>query len=375
MPRISSRNVFLLLLMMIVIAVVVVISVSPLLIDWYTYRANTRQWKYASRSHDVPVNAQFEELWNITAYIGCKTCLMSKENNVYLSGSLQNNSPEYLINLDLLTGNVKWQHMLQNNQTLEGFDSENIYISQSSTRSIGSPTQLLGAAEIIAYDIHSRNEVWRRKFAGSWDAPINRIIEAGLVVDSGPGFYLVDDETGEIINGPQEEAILSDDEEVQYLLGYDARPILQGVDVETEEILWTYDELAVFAQFIFEDELILFGNNVSGEFGGATAIDGRTGKVLWQHARVISNVAVSNGVAYFIKLDEGIWGQGRSLGATLLAVDICTGETIGALRFEPNKIRSEGIHYEYIVSATDDIVLVYLGDGRQLIALRSFVNK
>ena len=370
MPKISSRNGCLLLLIMIVLTVVIVIGASILLTEWSTRRGTPRQWKYASRSHEVPVNSQFEELWNIKAYIGCKTCLMSKENNVYLSGSLENNSPEFLINLNLLTGNAKWQHMLQNNQTLEGFDSENIYISQSSTRSIGSPTQLLGAAEIIAYDIHSRNEVWRRKFAGSWDAPINRIIETGLVVDSGPGFYLVDDETGEIINGPQEEAILSDDEEVQYLLGYDARPILQGVDVETEEILWTYDELAVFAQFIFEDELILFGNNVSGEFGGATAIDGRTGKVLWQHARVISNVAVSNGVAYFIKLDEGIWGQGRSLGATLLAVDIQTGETIGALSFEPNKIRSEGIHYEYIVSATDDIILVYLGDGRQLIALR-----
>jgi hypothetical protein len=47
-----------------------------------------------------------------------------------------------------------------------------------------------------------------------------------------------------------------------------------------------------------------------------------------------------------------------------------TGETIGALSFEPNEIRSGDNHYEYIVSATDDIILVYLGDGRQLIALR-----
>ncbi|MFO7682332.1 MAG: hypothetical protein R6X34_20010 [Chloroflexota bacterium] len=149
MPKISSRNGCLLLLMLIVLTVVIVIGASILFTDWFAHSAAPRQWKYASRSHEVPVNAQFEELWNIKAYIGCKTCLKSTEDDVYLSGSLENNSPEFLVNLNLLTGNVKWQHMLQNNQRLEGIDSKNIYISQPKTQKIGSSTQLWGAAGII----------------------------------------------------------------------------------------------------------------------------------------------------------------------------------------------------------------------------------
>ncbi len=54
----------------------------------------------------------------------------------------------------------------------------------------------------------------------------------------------------------------------------------------------------------------------------------------------------------------------------MIAVDIQTGEVLSTLRFEPSEISSGGGHYEYLVAASDDIVLVYLGDGRQLIALR-----
>ncbi len=367
MSQIINRK-GLLFLLAIFLLTIVVVSISPL-IEWFTYRTSIRQWKSAVLSHEVPTNAQFEELWDLTAFIDCKTCPVSTESNVYLSGSLKNNSPEFLISLNLLTGQVEWQQRLQNQQTLEELDSKYIYISEGATQKIAGPTQLWGAAQIIAYDLEF-NEVWMQRFAGSVGVTINGIIEDTLVVDAGPGFYRVDTRTGKKIDGPRQQVLLSDRGKIQYLLAYEGRTVLYGVDTETEKAIWDHDLFSSSPQFLFEDELILIGNAVGGELGGVTVLDGKTGKVLWKHRRVISNVASSNEIVYFMQLEEGIWGQDLILDAQLLAVDIRTGETLGSLQFEPSGIQSGSGHYEYLVSASNDIVLVYLGDGRQLIALR-----
>lgn len=372
MPQIFSRKGRLLLLAVFLLTIVVA-CISPM-VEWFTYRTSIRQWKSASLSHNVPINSQFEKLWSLAAFIRCKSCLISTENNVYFSGSLENNSPEFLVSLDLLTGGIEWQQMLRKFQTLEGLNSKHIYISQSATQKIAGPTQLWGAAQIIAYDIESFEEVWRQQFAGSWGVSINRIVENMLVIDAGPGLYHVNTDTGQKIDGPQQQDLLSAREEIQYLRTYDAGPVLRSVNIESGEIVWDHD-LPSFPQFVFEDELILIGNAVSGELGGAAALDGNTGETLWNQRRVISNIAVSNGVVYFIKLEEGVWGQDLALDAQLMAVDIRTGETLGTLHFEPSGIRSGSGHYEYLVTASDNIVLVYLGDGRQLIALRFLTDK
>ncbi len=343
-----------------IIAMVIIVSVE---------RVGPREWKPASVKHNIPVNSEFEELWNLTTYIRCKSCLASTESNVYFSGSLENNSPEFLVGLDLHTGQIEWQQMLQSGQTLERIDSQHIYINQPATQKIANSTQLWGTAQLIAYDIESHDEAWKQKFAGSGGVSINRIVEEMLIVEAGSGFYQVDIHTGQQITGPQREILLSNEEGFQYQRVHGVAGILQGIYIETQEVIWTYDLLR-FSQFIFEDELILIGNDASGGIGEVTTLNGNTGEELWRYARVISNIATSNGVVYFIQVGEGEWGQNKTLDARMIAADIQTGEVLSTLRFEPSEISSGGGHYEYLVAASDDIVLVYLGDGRQLIALR-----
>ena len=346
-----------------IIAMVIIVLVE---------RVAPREWRPAVVKHTVPIDSDFEELWNLTAYIGCKTCLASTESNVYFSGSLENNSREFLVSLDLFTGEIEWQQVLKNRQTLEGFDSQYIYVNQPATQKIADSTQLWGVGELIAYDIESRDEVWNQKFAGSGGTSVNSIVGDTLIIEAGSRYYQVDTHTGQQRSGPQHQILLFNREGIQYQRSRGEG--LRGIDTEAEEVIWAY-KLSRFPQFIFEDEFILIGNAASKEWGGATALNGNTGKILWEQRNVISNIVASNGVAYFIQLEEGIWGPNRTLDAQLLAIDIQTGETLSTLRFEPSEIRSGHGHYEYLVAASDDIVLVYLGDGRQLIALRFSPDK
>ncbi len=363
-----ASNKWLILLSAVFLYVLTIVS----FVKWVTYRDDIREWRPAVVKHIVPVDSEFEELWELTAYIHGKGGLASTGSNVYISGSFENNSPEFLVSLDLLTGQIEWQQRLHRNQSLDRVDSHYIYIHQSATQKIANLTQMWGTAEIIAYDIESHDEVWNQKFAGSGGAHIENIVEDIIIVKANSGLYQVDSHTGEQISGPQRQVLLATRDGIQYQRSYDEG--LQGIDIEAKEVVWTY-KASVFAQLVFEDDIILIGNGVSAERGGATALNGNTGEILWKQRDVISNIATSNGIAYLIQLASGEWYQDVTLDAQLLAVDIRTGEVLSTLRFEPSEIRSGHGHYEYLVAASDDIVLVYLGDGRQLIALRFSPDK
>jgi len=339
-------------------------------IGYFVDQVSPRVWKTAVVKHAVPIDSEFEKLWELTAYIDCMTCLVSTESNVYFSGGLENKSRESLVNLDLPTGQVEWQQALKSQQSLAGLDSQYIYVNQSHTQKIANATQMWGAAEIIAYDIDSQDEVWNQKFAGSRGTSIDSIVDGVLMINAGTGFYQVDSHTGRQISGPpQQQFLLFNGEGIQYKRYPGLK--LSGINIETKMPVWTYKHSGL-PRFIFENDLIILDSTESSTRGGIVTLNGNTGEKLWEYRWTVSNVAVSNGVAYFIQLEEGIWGPGRTLDAQLLAVDIQTGEVLSTLHFDPSEVHG---NYTYLVAASDDIVLVYLGDGSQLIALRFSPDK
>jgi hypothetical protein len=92
---------------------------------------------------------------------------------------------------------------------------------------------------------------------------------------------------------------------------------------------------------------------------------------LWEYSGIVSNIANDGGVAYFIILEPGSsWGGDSAENAQLVAIDIRTGKMLGSVNFEPPGIQSGWGNYHYHVAASNDIVLVYLGDSRQLFAFR-----
>lgn len=100
--------------------------------------------------------------------------------------------------------------------------------------------------------------------------------------------------------------------------------------------------------------------------GGVRAIDRPTGKILWERPTgVLSNVAATESVLYFLTFDR-----------QLLGLDTRTGEVVTAVQFEasplPNSEADRGLTggYYVAVDAEAGMVYAYFGDSAQLFAFK-----
>ena len=97
--------------------------------------------------------------------------------------------------------------------------------------------------------------------------------------------------------------------------------------------------------------------------GPIYALDAATGHTLWEKEDVVSNVAVSNSIAFYVTIDGEV-----------MAVDVQTGETTGRLKLDTDKLIARDMdtneRFRYYVEAVDDMVFVYFGDTWQLFAFR-----
>jgi outer membrane protein assembly factor BamB len=154
---------------------------------------------------------------------------------------------------------------------------------------------------------------------------------------------------------------------------------LAAYDIESGDLVWNrvYQGLAIITSISATgQEEVTFG----GGFGHTGVpveytIDAQTGDVISYHImglsasqlhslplsldrEVVSNIALSKGILFFLTEDALLW-----------AVDEDTGEILGSVQFTPNNLRFN-VPYDHHVAATSEFVIVYLGDSRQLFAFR-----
>jgi outer membrane protein assembly factor BamB len=148
---------------------------------------------------------------------------------------------------------------------------------------------------------------------------------------------------------------------------YQTNGLIQAFDRSSGEVLWQRNQS--IGSFASSNGVLLIK---SDEVGTVTALNSVDGEILWSWRGVIGNVAASNGAVYFLSStgSDPVWGGDIVVDVELTAVDVKTGAILGTLSFEPGGIQSGGGNYGYNVAANGDTILVYLGDGRQLFALR-----
>ncbi len=93
------------------------------------------------------------------------------------------------------------------------------------------------------------------------------------------------------------------------------------------------------------------------------AVDRTTGNLLWHYEDVLSNVAVTDSIAFFLTDD-----------VQLVAVDVSSGRVVGEVNFTPDRI-DDPVNTPFHVASSDGIAVVYFGDGRQLFAFRSLPDE
>lgn len=321
------------------------------------------------RQHD----GHFELLWESspiysgTETDGGKLYLTSIGQKAFILASFDARRRTSLYKLDIPTGNIDWQILDKRSFPIRepislASNSQNIFVGFNATGRVDHE-DMWGAGRIVAYDPASGQEVWSQPIGGA------RTFNSLVVTDSTvsvPGFsyyYVLDADSGAVlekISRADEESrgyVLFKDENISYELEEDS---IQAVDVKTRQRLWMQypRHCCIYEQPVITDRLLVV--HTHPRLGWVQAFDKLTGELVWQYDAnsVVSNLAMGdNAVVYFVTED-----------AHLLAVDGHTGQELGRVEFGTTATTDQSAAYD--VTASQDFVLVYMGDGRKLFAFR-----
>ena len=327
-------------------------------------------WPTALAKYNVQnTSTQFQELWmldNVYVSGDSKGCnFFALQNKLLFEASFAQNEWASLNQVSLETGNVVWRVPLER-------EGPSAITHNASTLFYGYGTP----GNIIAYDVESGKQLWERSL--SWrEKNIISYMQAtsdSLYVNSSSlNFQAFDSFTGT----PKELAFQTDafpifhvDNPVFYHRKIDTR--LLATDLLTGNMIWesSFKETIQIAPIFTAEQIVVKTGRVG--IGQLYTLDRATGEILWHYPdgvadwenpeNIAGTVAESNGYIFFI-----------TLNAKLLAANGETGEIVGEVQFSPGLTELDGsdrVNREFCVAASENIVVVYLGSGRQLFSFR-----
>lgn len=343
-------------------------------LSWMTQRGSLPAVQYYA---EVAIPAQVQSLWTLNnvshgASRSDDSVMVANNQSLFFLGGLEN-QPETLLEIDWLTGQVKTNYQVNARIDTIGGNDQFIYAGVNSSTRMVDDNATAGVAQVIAYEIGSGNQAWFRPIRGASRISSihtfgNRVSVVSFVATGDDRYQLLDADTGRVVYTNDQDYPVFYENGTFYYLNTDNSPPerLWAINIQTGNLLWeqmfssrTFDYGTVHFHPLLEREVIvgLTGYGSGHLFG----IDSRTGTLLWQtDDSSYGNVAVSNGVAYFL-----------TVKAELKAVDVQTGKTLATVIFKPTTPQ-EKLEFGrvYNVAVSDDIVVVYLGDSWQLFAFR-----
>lgn len=315
----------------------------------------------------VSGNENFRELWQLndayTPAYGDSQALSANEEHIVFLGSFGQNTRESAIHvLDPSTGQIVTNISVSSRTHALAFDEHAVYISIDSSGKIDS-NALNGASQVVAYDIESGKRVWEQRIRGA--RGVSQLFAYGetvLVVGStiaGKRYQRLDVFTGKVDFSDDTYLPVFYNGDIWYMLKPPSSVLAKNG--YTTDMLWehVFDPRSVHTPPMITSGVIV--GRTGQEIGQLYGIDSATGTIMWiLEDGVYSNVVVDRSIAYFI-----------TEYAELKAVNVKTGGTLAVLRFEPMTPQEQLTqHRIYNVAVSDDIVVVYLGDSRQLFAFR-----
>jgi outer membrane protein assembly factor BamB len=366
---ISERDKRLLLLVMggILIAVIGFFVIEPIF-DMRVSWPPPEQVRFIKQQ-----DGQFELLWaSSPVYSGARTSgeniyLTSIGENAYIIASFDENRTS-LYKLDIPTGQVYW-HILQKRSVLPrepinlASNSQYIFVGLDAIGRVDHE-DMRAASRVVTYDPASGQEIWSQPIGGAKSVDSLIVTESIVSVIGFSYYYVLDAESGvvlEKISRAEEEPrgfVLFMDENISYEFKFRS---IQAVDRRTGRKLWVQQaHCCIYEPPVITDKLLIVHTNPAT--GRVQAFDRLTGELVWQYDTndVVSNLAMGdNSIVYFVTEE-----------AHLLAVDAHTGQELGRVEFGPGRAGDQSTVYAYDVTASQDFVLVYMGDGQKLFAFR-----
>ena len=241
--------------------------------------------------------------------------------------------------LNLLTGETEWQEKLNESPSAAARNSKYIYVSTVPPEARRS--ELGGAVEITAYYSSTGQIAWRRKYVGEGITGVSQMVADEFIVSMIGGFG-----HGEYDNSLSINAINGDEVSYQPIADNNFINMPSGQAVHYFQL----EELS--------NSLLLIQPALKKIY----AYDPSINSTLWdlEIPNIVSNIAIENNTIFFLTDDAALW-----------SVNGKTGDPLATLTFESkNSVisLSNGYPFRHYIIASDDIVVVYLGDSHQLFA-------
>ncbi len=326
--------------------------------------------KWISTARQAPlivetIPSEMELLWEkentlTDNTIGGKLLMIAVNNSAYLIGSFDVTDFQTVYKIDLRSGDIVWQ--LPNDQgifepkasTLAN-NAKTIFIGFDGTQKIDG-SMSMGAGKIVAYDADSSNEVWSQPVPGARSISTLVASPDWVTVDGNYSsqFHIFDAKSGVALSSSKMELLLF--KHHNSLFKRVGPSIIIAEDAETGGMLWDHTSGNVILDaplLIDEKNMIIF--RTGDEFGTVYALNMNTGEQIWRHGNVMSNVAVSDSVAYFVTTE-----------AQLSARDIASGDILASVAFQPAENLESNLAFPIGVAASQNVVLVYFGGSRQM---------
>lgn len=293
-------------------------------------QASTPIWYPPVNTHDVVYGDSLKLLWFlpnifIEASPG-KTDLIASNKRVYIYGSMDINERSGINALDAFTGDLLWKSGSMRLDALT-VDSEGLYIGESG-----------GGGSILKISPDNGEVLWSRSFwftSGVEHLIVyEEILHAFLVPDKHRVFRTLDGNSivSMLINAP---------------------PYFDSVVCGE-----------VYQTPVYTSDTVYYRTGEGLALGEVCAVDIYTGKLRWtSKMKVVSNVAVTNNAIFTITENGDIVTLNPSTGEVMSILGFVNNEPL--VLYEP---RVEVGNYFVAYDEEDNILLVYLGDSRQLFA-------
>lgn len=290
-------------------------------------------------------------------------------DHVYIISNEQDVTLDSLMGITCFLGDLGKRELYKNFVCLESQGGKVLWSKQNGVQSTIAITPdgifiaYSSPAELKKFDLETGDLLESRKLGGTGSIYLTYLNDQIQVSTTNPESLWILNTNAEIMTkiriGEYTMLLSTPDETYVYLKG------LQALQTDTKDVLWEHVDMRSMRQVPIFTEDKIFLRNGSGLSGTAYALDRHNEKLLWNISNIIGNLVYSPDKQSVYALREN---------GDLLTIDAKTGNENILATFSPTPfLFFDGVDtcaYQLAYDSEKHILLVYLGDSKQLFAFK-----
>jgi outer membrane protein assembly factor BamB len=295
-----------------------------------------KDWSNYLVRYDITKNDEgLEFLWSKENLFADYGAMSAAKEKVFIFGNIDQPTNLVLLAFNSKDGTLLWRTSPPYYNTLTSLKA------MPSALYVGSN----GNGHITAYNLDDGQTLWSTSMPGARYSIVLEIVDNIIYVVSSSGYHLIQADNGEVIETFSKP-----------LSSEDVQKMLKLASTTAQQINPEYFSKDIFTR---DKKLVLSDSGILQVF------DRQTGKLLWEKAGVIGDIAVTESTVYLLSLEY-----------KLLGLDLKNGNVINEVQFSQTAPAITDSQYGFImryyvaVDENANLLYAFLGNGGQLFAFK-----